>query len=740
MRILAAALLTIATVASAQEATPEPTPTPAPATRPKVVLVLSGGGARGSAHIGVIKVLEELHVEPDMIVGTSMGSIIGGLYAAGWSIEEIEAQITTIDWSTVFVDRLPRKFRTFRRKQDDSYLVPMKMRFKGWKPYIPPSVIGGQSLELLLQRFEIEATGERDFDKFPIPYRAVAANLGTGEPFIIKSGSLATALRASMSVPAVFPPVDMDGVPLCDGGVAANFPVRIAQELGADVVIGVDISSPLDASRDLGNLLARLDQTTSLLTAGNVELDKAAMRPQDVLLVPEMKEITFSDFDKAPEAIAAGEKSARDVADRLRALAVSDEEWAEFKKRHQRRPPSDLVVDEVVVKNGSYLSDEVIKKRLDVPIGAPLDEPGLARQILRLNGMDTFGTIHHDLTRTPDGRSVLTLDIPKKPYSRNSMQFGFNFEDDFQGGVTFNLSAGLLINPINRVGGEVRAVIQIGDDRVIGGELFQPFGPAMRWYGSALIVGRNENLEIYDAEGEAVAQYRLRGGEGRVTVGRIFGEWGAAEVGVYADRLRAGLRIGVPSLPSGEAQGGGGLLGFRVDTLDVFAWPTDGLRVNATYKYADEAFGGDSHGSIVQAEVGQAKTFGKNVLYGTFELTAMQLTIEDVPEFYRLGGFLRLSGLHNDELLGTDGGLLRLMYYRELSSFTLGSLTQKMYVGASAEAGNVYLEDDPVTLKSLRAAGSVFVGANTILGPAYLGYGYSEGGRDGIYLIIGQRF
>src|SRR5512145_3292112 len=181
MRILAAGLIGLTTFAAAQEApAPEPAPPAAPA-RPKVVLVLSGGGARGSAHIGVIKVLEELHVRPDMIVGTSMGSIIGGLYAAGWSIEEIEAQITTIDWSTVFVDRLPRKFRTFRRKQDDSYLVPMKMRFKGWKPYIPPSVIGGQSLELLLQRFEIEATGERDFDKFPIPYRAVAANLGTGE-------------------------------------------------------------------------------------------------------------------------------------------------------------------------------------------------------------------------------------------------------------------------------------------------------------------------------------------------------------------------------------------------------------------------------------------------------------------------------------------------------------------------------------------------------------------------------
>jgi NTE family protein len=704
------------------------------------VLVLSGGGARGSAHIGVIKVLEELHVEPDMIVGTSMGSIIGGLYAAGWSVEEIEKEITELDWSTVFIDRLPRKFRTLRRKQDDTYLVPIKMRFKGWKPYIPPSVIGGQSLELLLQRFEIEASGERDFDKFPIPYRAVAANLATGDAVVIKNGSLSTALRASMSVPAVFPPVEMDGIPLCDGGVAANFPVRIAQQLGADVIIGVDISSPLSGKEKLGNLLTRLDQTTSLLTAGNVEEDKAALRPQDILMVPPLGDITFSDFARAKDAIKIGEDEARRVADKLRPLAVSDEEWAAYKARHHRRPKSDLVIDKVVINNTSYLSNEVVDERIHVPIGEPLDADNLAKQVLRLNGMDTFGTIHHDLQTDADGHSVLTLDVPKKPYSRNSLQFGFNYEDDFRGGVKFNFSTGLLINPINRLGGEVRAVLQIGDDRVIGAEYYQPLGPEMRWFTDALVVGRNENLDVYDEEGQAVAQYRLRGGETHATIGRVFGEWGLAEVGLYYDRLRASRRVGDPVLPSVEGSGGGGIVGFRVDTLDVFAWPTDGLRVNATYKYSDQAFGADAQGGIFQGDLSQAKSLGKNVLFGTVELTATQARLSEIPEFYRLGGFLRLSGLHNDELLGEDGGLARLTYYRELSSFSLGSLTQKMYAGISIEAGNAYNRGEPVTVKSLRAAGSIFVGANTIVGPAYVGYGYTDGGRNAFYVVIGQRF
>jgi NTE family protein len=732
-RVWAAAGLVAASLAGAQEAPPPP-----PA-RPKVVLVLSGGGARGSAHIGVLKVLEELHVEPDMIVGTSMGSIIGGLYAAGWSVEEIEREIVNIDWSTVFIDRLPRKYRTFRRKQDDSYLVPIKMRFKGWKPYIPPSVIGGQSLELLLQRFEIEASGERDFDKFPIPFRAVAANLGTGKAVVISKGSLSTALRASMSVPAVFPPVEMDGISLCDGGVAANFPVRIAQELGADVVIGVDISSPL-SDKELTNLLQRLDQTSSLLTAGNVEEDKEALRPQDVLMVPELGDITFSDFERAKDAIAIGEKEARRVEDKLRPLAVSDEEWAAYKARHHRRPPSDLVVDRVVIKNTSYLSDDVVKNRIHVPEGQPLDAENLAKQILRLNGMDTFGTIHHDLTREADGKSVLTLDVPKKPYSRNSLQFGINFEDDFRGAVTFNLSAGLLINPINRLGGEVRAVVQLGDDRVIGAELYQPLGPEMRWFTDVFVVGRNSNLEVYDDDGQALAQLRVRSGEAHGTIGRVFGEWGLAEIGLYADRAKAQVRIGPPSLSLEEVSGGGGFLGFRVDTLDVFSWPSDGTRVNAYWKYADESFGTDTEGSIYRVEVAQAKSIGKNVLYGTAEFASAHPGTANVQETYFLGGFLRLSGLHNDELFGESGGLARLMFYRELSSFTLGTLTQKMYAGISLEAGNAYLEDDPVSLATLRYSAAIYVGAATILGPAYIGYGYSEGGRSAVYLVIGQRF
>ena len=422
MRKAAAALVAFAISsglpAPAQEAVPPP-----PAKRPKVVLVLSGGGARGSAHIGVMKVLEEYHVPVDLIVGTSMGSIVGGLYAAGWSSEEIETTVTTIDWGAVFVDKLPRQAKTFRRKEEDArFLIPIKMRFKHWKPYLPPAVIGGQNLELLFQSLAIQATGETDFDRFPIPYRAVATDLSDGSAVVIGKGSLSTAMRASMSLPGIFPPVELDGKPLSDGGMAANFPLRIARGLGADVIIGVDITSPLRKKEQLGNLLTRIDQVTSLLTNANKEEDMSAVRPTDVILVPDLGDITFSDFAKAGETIARGEASARASEARLRALSVPDAEWEAYIARHHKRPPSELVVDNVVIENTGPLSDEIVTRRIVVPVGKPLDEADLSKQLTRLYGLDVFGSIHHDFKRA-DGEGVLTVQVPPKPYGRNSLQF-----------------------------------------------------------------------------------------------------------------------------------------------------------------------------------------------------------------------------------------------------------------------------------------------------------------------------
>ena len=711
---------------------------PAAPQRPKVVLVLSGGGARGAAHIGVLKVLEEYHVPFDMIVGTSMGAIVGGLYAAGWSVDEIESKVGTIDWGAVFVDQLPRQAKTFRHKEEDSrFLVPLKMRFKNWKPYLPPALLGGQSMELLFQGLEIEATGEQDFDRLPVPYRAVAADLSTGEAVVIGSGSLARAMQASMALPGILPPVEIDGKPLADGGVAANFPIRIARSLGAEVIIGVDITSPLRGKEELGNLLKRLDQATNLLTNANRVYDMKAVGPNDVILAPDLGEVTFLDLAKTGETIAAGEAAARAAEARLRALAVSDEAWAAFQAHHHRRPPEELVVDEIRLDNRGPLADDVVLARLDVPLGVPLDEAGLAQQLTGLYGLDTFGPIHHEFTRE-DGKGVLRIETPPKPYGRHSLQFGFFVADDFRGDIAFNLAFSHLFSPFNRRGGEWRNVVQVGDNDLAGTEYYQPLDAGLAWFFEARTGYRRDEVRLQI--GDALTEYRFGTRDAYAGFGRVLSSWGSIAAGTFRSHEDGRPKIGPADLPVFKTDDGGVSAAFKVDTLDSVTWPRHGLLASVDVLRSVRAFGADGDDDTIRCEVASAASIGRNVLFASVEAQRSSDLATSFRSSYRLGGFLRISGLPQDELTGTRGGLVRLLYYRELTRFDLGSLTQRMYAGISFEAGNAYGPDDPVSWASLRRAGSVYAGADTVIGPVYLGLGYAEGGRKSVYLIIGQRF
>ena len=715
-------------------------PVEAPPHRPKVALVLSGGGARGSAHIGVLKVLEEYHVPVDLVVGTSMGSIVGGLYASGWSSEELEKEITAIDWGTVFVDRLPRDAKTFRRKEEDSrFLIPIKMRFKHWKPYLPTAVIGGQNLELLFQRFAIESTGLQDFDRFPIPYRAVASDLATGGAVVIGKGSLSTAMRASMSLPGIFPPVELDGKTLADGGMAANFPIRIARAMGADVIIGVDITTPLRKKEQLGNLLTRIDQVTSLLTNANKDPDMAAVKPGDVILVPELSDITFSDFAKVKETIARGETAAHASESRLRALSVPDAEWDAYVARHRRRPESDLIVDKVVIENTGPLSDAIVKRRIVVPTGKPLSGADLGKQITRLYGLDVFGSIHHDFERT-DGQGVLTIQVPPKPYGKNSLQFGFFIANDFKGDLGVDLTVSHLLMPVNRAGGEWRNIVQFGTHNVVSSEFYQPLEPSLSWIFDSRVRYRRQQVNFFSTDGEAISEYTFKTADIAAGFGRVFGSWGEILVGGFRASGSGSLRIGSPTLPSGSTDDGGISALFAVDTLDSTTWPRHGTSAAVEYRRSLTAMGAEGPGSFARIALAKAMTLKKDVVFLLVEASDIISGPTVIDNAATLGGFLRLSGLHENQLLGERGGLARLMYYHELTTFSLGSMTQRMYVGFSAETGNTYSAGDPVTWPSLRLAGSVFVGADTVLGPAYFGYGYENSGQQSAYIVIGRRF
>ena len=292
---------------------------------PTIGLVLSGGGAKGFAHLGVLKVLEEYRVPVHLITGTSMGSIMGGLYASGLSTAEIEATLSTVDWVAIFDDQPPREDLDFGRKEEDlRYLFDLGLGVR-WPPRVilPSGLVAGQKVELLLREKTLHVSGIQDFSEFPIPFACVAADIEHGTSVVLDHGDLARAIRASMSIPAFFAPVEIDGRILVDGGITDNMPVREVRSRGAEVVIGVDVSAPLRTRDELGNLFGIVGQLTGMLTRLNVEQQ---LTDVDILLDPELGALSGDDFTKFSEFVAIGEAEARRHERDLRQYSVSEAE------------------------------------------------------------------------------------------------------------------------------------------------------------------------------------------------------------------------------------------------------------------------------------------------------------------------------------------------------------------------------------------------------------------------------
>ncbi len=380
------------------------------ATRPKIGLVLSGGGARGGAHIGVLKALEELHIPIDYIAGTSMGAIIGAFYAAGYSPQEIEKFVSETQWKDAFSDQPDRAAITMRKKQlDADFLISHRLGFNGGELKLPLGFFEGQKLDLIFQRAFLRVDEIQDFDDLRIPFRAVATNLVTGTEVVLGSGSLATAVRASMSIPAVFAPVIMDDMMLVDGGMANNLPISVVREMGADIVIAVDISSPLLARDELDSLLTVTEQLTNFLTRRNTERQLATLGPQDILLVPELGDFGSTDFNNLLDIVPAGYASVMQKQVALLALSLPAEDTSARLAEFHAAENASYIVHFIDVNNASILNDEIIRSRLDIELGKPLDFDKLESSISHIYSIDVFQSVNYELVTNDAGETGLEI-------------------------------------------------------------------------------------------------------------------------------------------------------------------------------------------------------------------------------------------------------------------------------------------------------------------------------------------
>ncbi|MBX3702601.1 MAG: patatin-like phospholipase family protein [Steroidobacteraceae bacterium] len=728
--------LLIAQAAAAESAAPAET-----ADRPRIGLVLSGGGARGLAHAGVLKVLEEQRVPIDAIAGTSMGAVIGGLYASGMTPAQIETLVGTLDWYEAFRDRSPRRDKNFRRKQDDrEFLVRFPLGVKSGDLRVPRGLIQGQKLTQVLRRETIAVAGISDFDRLPTPFRAVATDLETGERRVLAGGDLTEALRASMSAPGVFAPIEVGGRLLVDGGLVENLPVDVAKQMGVDLVIAVDVGFVPVGRKELNSAFAVSNQMLTIMMMRETERQRALLAAGDLLIAPALGTMLSTDFTAVARTIQAGEDAARAQAPRLAALSLDAARWNQYlasRSGAADRPGLQFVrVDE---RSTRYR--ERIEAELAPVVGKPLDAQAMERHLSRLYGDDNFETVDYRVVRDGE-RSGIEVSARRKSWGPNYLRFGLELQDDFEGSNSFNAGLRTLVTEANRYGADLQLDLQVGAHPLFRTQFHQPLGYASRWFVAPRLLIERRLFDIRDGD-DRLATYRVRTAEAGLDLGRELGSWGEWRVGVLRGEGKRNLLVGDPGDPDLPPRTGfdrGELFSrFSVDRLDDVHFPRHGELFTLQWDAPRESLGAEADLDRISFDLQVARSRGRNTIVisasGGARVSGDSSGVED---FYSLGGLFNLSGLSPDAVSGPHFGIARAIYYRRIGSGQEGFLNVPTYLGASLERGNVWERRNDMDFGSARTNGALFLGFDTFLGPVYLAAGLDEDGGRSFYLLLGR--
>ncbi|WP_248920985.1 patatin-like phospholipase family protein [Pseudomonas entomophila] len=705
--------------------------------RPKIGLVLSGGAARGIAHIGVLKALEEQGVRIDAIAGTSMGAVVGGLYASGYSVAELEKLATTLDWQQALSDAPPRKDVPFRRKQDDrDFLVKQKLSFRDDGSLgLPLGVIQGQNLALLLESKLAHTADIRDFDKLPIPFRAVATDIASGEKVVFRRGHLPRVIRASMSIPAVFAPVELDGRLLVDGGMTDNIPLDVVREMGVDLAIVVDIGTPLRNRKQLATVVDVLNQSITLMTRRNSEEQLASLRREDILVQPPLASFGVTDFGRAQDMIDAGYRATIALTPRLAGLRQpeADSNLAMARSPRQRTP----LITAIKVENDSKVSDDVIRYYIRQPIGEPLELDRLQTDMGTLYGLDYFDQVQYRVVHKGDD-NTLVINARGRRGGTDYLRLGLNLSDDLRGDSAFNLGASYRVNGINRLGAEWLTRAQIGDQQELYTEFYQPLDVGSRYFIAPYLDFGSQNVEA-TLDNDPVAEYRLERYGFGLNVGRQIGTYGEVRLGVGKAWGEADVRIGDQDLPKVSFNEGFYELKYSFDTFDNVYFPHSGEDIGLTVRKYDKSLDSDQSYRQWLFNLDKAFSSGPNtlVLGGKYGRTLDDAEV--VTSSFVFGGARQLSGFRQDSVSGQNMSLLRMVYYRRLTPRAYLPLDFPLYIGGSLERGRAWNNDNEFDSGYINAA-SVFLGLETPLGPLNLSYGANDAHERAVYLNLGHTF
>lgn len=720
---------------------PEPLSLPPIAAKPqaqRTCLVLSGGGARGMAHIGVLRVLEELRVPVDCVVGTSMGAIIGGAWASGVSLDRLEKTIRAANWDVVLADQPERPRRSLRFKELErlrSAGTGAELGVRGFRTVLPAGAVIGQQLESFLQALLGPSTTQASFDDLGVPFRAIATDIESGRMTVIDHGSLNAAVRASMSVPGVFAPLQLNGRLLVDGGLVRNLGVDVARQMGATRIIAVNLGTPLSGRNELGSLIGVTGQMINILTEQNVAASLAQLRPADILIAPDLEDFSAADFARAWTMIEMGERAARAVAGRLAEWSLSPAEYVALRARAAggRGVPMPAGSVRVATDALQHVNPESVRAVFNEALGGQTDVQAVSRAVDALYATDDFRQVSVR-TELVAGRDDIVIEPREKDWGPDYLRLGLTLSTDLAGESAFSIGAEYRRTWLNRRGLEWRTLGSAGAVTGLRSELIQPVDIARRWMAAVYAQG-DQRLDEYFVGDESVSRFRNRigriGGEGR----RQFSTDAELRLGYRRSWFEAATVTGF-ELPDRDGRSAEFYANLVVDRLDNWDFPRHGTFLQGTLSAADEALGGEF--TYRKFGLNMQRAFGRDRHSLSMLLRYGNSLGSKLPLFdaFELGGFQNLSGFNERQILAN-----RLMFGRVVYGYqigTAGTLSRGLYVGGSLEAAEVHDRLNGPTDRNALFAGSLFVAADTALGPFYLGVGTGEGGERALYLFLGR--
>lgn len=704
--------------------------------RPRIGLVLGGGGARGAAHIGVLRELERLRIPVDAIAGTSMGAIIGGLYAAGMTPQELEALIAELNWTEVFQDTTRREDLSYRRKQDDvDFPVDFELGLNKGRLQLPMGLIQGQKLSPLLRELTLDVAHISNFDELPTPFRAVASDIETGESVVLSDGDLTLAMRASMAAPGLFAPVIVDDRMLVDGGLVGNLPIDTIKEMGVDVIIAVDVEFPLYSRDELDSAVGITGQVLTILINKETQRQLAALGEKDILLRPQLGNFGSTNFAQITEAVQPGADAALAGYARLSKLSIDEAAYRHYQAGRSPSEKETFTIDFVRVDDDGPLSARVLESRLKTRAGETISAQTLADDVARLYGLDLYQHVGYRLAREGDEQGVV-FETVAKSWGPNLVQFGMSLEDDFEGSTSFNVAGRLTRAGINSLAAEWRTDLQIGTEPYLATEFYQPLSFDSRYFVAPRLRLEQTNLSGF-ADDMTVARYRIGEAELALDVGRELDRWGEMRIGAFRGVGNARVIVGEPDIPNIGFQTGGVFTSFGVDTLDDGQIPHHGMLIDARFTMSRPGFGADSSFDTVESTFTKVWTRGRHTMQVGAEFSTTIQSDGLIQNFFPLGGFLRLSGLERGQITGPHAGLTRAVWFRRSGETGGGVFDVPLYLGASLEAGNVWQSRSEMSFDTMILNGSVFAGLDTYFGPLFFAAGLAEGGRSSFYLFLG---